>query len=201
MFLAQNPRCDDKIHLIEELASAGVCPLAEYCDELPTWQQVTELYGDKPVVLGLETCDAYKTLLNGSAPMPKLAGLWNTGSTALPKTFLHNMLLYDAHWTIDRANVPWGKVRVQELVDLLSVCVVLTHDFAFHPQHTPLSLKYKNTYPLGNPDDRDQILVVVVIRDPMRWMDSMVRTRNVCDTGRSTFAYPRSFAVPQGLRS
>ena len=110
VFLAQNPRCDDKVHLIEELASAGVCPQPEFCDQLPTWQQVTDLYGDKPVILGLETCDAYKRLLKGSSPMPKLTALWNSGSTALSKTFLYNMQLYDAHWTIDRATVTWGKV-------------------------------------------------------------------------------------------
>jgi hypothetical protein len=115
MFLAQNSRCDDKVPLIEELAAAGVCPQVEFCDQLPTWQQVTELYGDNPVVLGLETCDAYRTLINGSSPMPKLTALWNSGSTALSKTFLNNMLLYDTRWTVDRATVTWGKVSPQEV--------------------------------------------------------------------------------------
>lgn len=109
-FIAQNPRCSDKVALIEELAAAGVCPEPEYCDQLPSWRQVTEIYGDKPVILGLDTCEAYRKLIGDEPPMPKIAGLWNTGSSALSKTFLYNMMLYNRGWTIDRATVTWGKV-------------------------------------------------------------------------------------------
>ncbi|GKY96175.1 hypothetical protein MPSEU_000577300 [Mayamaea pseudoterrestris] len=151
VFLSQNLRCDNKVSMIQELASAGVCPVPEFCEVLPSRQQVVSLYGDKPVVLGLETCHAYRRLIGNEPPMPKLTALWNSGSTALSTLFLNNMLLYDKKWKVDRATVPWGK-------------------------HTPLYLKHRNTFPAKNPDNRDKILPVVLVRDPMRWMASMCRS-------------------------
>jgi len=177
---------------------------ADLCRRLPSRRQVDDLYGGNnggnngnggPVVLGLETCEAYRNKLKEPAPqdekrattsgrfrgrkprrpvpvrtpplrgvggeeeisptpprkpMPKLAGLWNTGSTALSKLFLRNFEGYNGTWNVQRATVPWGK-------------------------HTVLKYRYDNTWPPSNRDSKDHVLPVVVVRDPFRWMTSMVR--------------------------
>lgn len=153
--------CRNKLPMLRELKAAGVNVTAALCRSLPPWQQVVELYGDGPVVLGLETCSDYRALLSANNknnhgvakdPLPKLAGLWNTGSTALSKSFNHNFIGYgfDPEAPIWNPTVTWGK-------------------------HTPLYLKHTNTWPEDNKEDRDFILPIVLVRDPYRWMNSMVR--------------------------
>jgi hypothetical protein len=68
------------------------------CNALPTETQVAAKYGDNPIVYGLETCRAYRDLLlpinnNGSRlePMPRVAGLYHTGTNALCRSFSANI--------------------------------------------------------------------------------------------------------------
>lgn len=151
----KHPRaCAGKEPMLQTLHQAKIALDAALCRQLPPWSQVVDLYGDEPVVLGLETCQAYRDAQAGKNKaqrgLPKLSGLWNTGTTALSASFLKNFADYDPRWQIHRATVPWGK-------------------------HTPLWLKYINRWPTNNQDDPDQVLPIVVVRDPFRWMNTMVR--------------------------
>jgi len=147
--------CSGKEPMLGTLHAAKVHLGRALCKQLPLWSNVVELYGPEPVVLGMETCERYRTdnAREGTGPLPKLAGLWNTGSTALSQSFLTNFEpRYRRSWPIHRATVPWGK-------------------------HTPLWLKYINTWPTSNSDPKDRVLPVVVVRDPFRWMNTMVAYR------------------------
>lgn len=144
--------CAKKEPMLRELAAAQLDLDVELCYSLPDWSQVVDLYGAEPIVLGLDTCEAYRNHIqrDGQSPMPKVAALWNAGSTSLSRSFLLNLQLYDPTWHINRTTVPWGK-------------------------HTPLWLKFINTYPEDNTDSKDHVLPIVIVRDPYRWMNSMVR--------------------------
>jgi len=146
--------CSGKEPMLYTLHKAGIALDRDLCAKLPPWKDVVDLYGDEPVVVGLETCQQYRDAqankYKTKKRLPKLAGLWNTGSTALSTSFLQNFVDYDPRWEIHKATVPWGK-------------------------HTPLWLKYINKWPKTNADDPDQVLPVVVVRDPFRWMNTMVR--------------------------
>lgn len=55
---------EDKAPILNLLRDAGV-PLhpekdKELLDELPTWKEVTSLYGDKPVIYGLDMCEEFQ---------------------------------------------------------------------------------------------------------------------------------------------
>lgn len=149
-FLRDNPLCRDKEPLLQVIAAAGVSLTTDLCRTLPSWENVTKLYGKGPIIEGLDSCNAYRDLIQtrGAKPRPKIAGLWNTGTTALSKSFNINMELYSDNESIAFPTVTWGK-------------------------HTVLRYKYNVTWPRGNKEDRDLILPVVIVRDPYRWMQSM----------------------------
>jgi hypothetical protein len=55
----------DKEHILNLLKDAGV-PLdlekdKELLEELPTWSEVTSLYGSEPVIYGLDKCEQFRT--------------------------------------------------------------------------------------------------------------------------------------------
>ena len=125
------------------------CTLSDMCEQLPKWNQIQHNYGGEPVVIGMETCQKYRDSLQGAHPTVRIAGLYNTGTHALAAALQDNLSHLNpnnqTHW-----DVVWGK-------------------------HVPL--KYRNVNVWG-PEDTivtpDQILPIVVVRDPFRWMQAMV---------------------------
>lgn len=67
--------------LLAILEDAGVQDIdAESIAKLPTWSQVRKLYGDKPVVYGLETCERFRNTIPKDDASVGTAGLFNTGT-------------------------------------------------------------------------------------------------------------------------
>lgn len=69
--------------------------LQAVCQSLPTWKEVVDLYGEKPIIFGLDTCKAYRQSLKGEngtdlSPQPRVAGMMNTGTHALTAYFNAN---------------------------------------------------------------------------------------------------------------
>lgn len=90
--LAENQgilRVQDKGPLIEILTQAGVNVKKkgnldqEIIDSLPTWTQVTNLYGSAPIIHGLERCKEYRTNVEASTRFLGIAGTFNTGTNLL----------------------------------------------------------------------------------------------------------------------
>lgn len=66
------------------------------CRSLPTYQELMDIYGKGPVILGQETCRQYQDMLHNSyavplQPMPRVAGLYHSGTNALAKTLELNL--------------------------------------------------------------------------------------------------------------
>lgn len=63
------------------------------CGQLPSTEQVAKLYGERPIILGLDSCNAYRTMLNGEVAKPRVSGLYNSGTSALQMFFARNSQL------------------------------------------------------------------------------------------------------------
>lgn len=166
------------------------CNVTDLCDQLPQLKQVVSLYGATPVVLGLETCAPYRALVAAavakSTPVPvahsfsnetvvpfvatsprpviRVAGLYNSGTNALTAALADNHFPHSFDYGNEyvdgtsRTNgslweVPWGK-------------------------HVPPT---KGRREASSSSDVEPALVplvlpIVIVRDPFRWMSSMVRT-------------------------
>ena len=167
--------CHGKEPLLQILQDAGVPNAADHCPELPTWKQIVDLYGPELVVVdddGLESsCTTYRNMIfnyyNGnhqnnsnnnntttinstSVVLPRIAGLFNTGTNALAKLLQRNLqTIEQSHYFY--YDVPWGK-------------------------HVPYHKRWNVTLPKHNPTPKSLVLPIVLIRDPYWWMQSMCQT-------------------------
>lgn len=98
--------------LVALLTDAGVDDIdAESLLKLPTDEQVRTLYGDKPVVYGLDRCETFRNEFPKDDASIGVAGLFNTGTNPLAMYLAANCILPDNK--SDRAGhgmrwqVPW----------------------------------------------------------------------------------------------
>lgn len=93
----QYTECQGKEKLLDILKQSGYDEInRETCRVLPTWKQVTDIYyrsGSGPVILGQETCQAYRDMMEQDTmdPMPRVAGLYHSGTNAFCKTLERNL--------------------------------------------------------------------------------------------------------------
>lgn len=145
--------CSDKKRLLNILSDAGVSD--PNCTSLPSWNQITRLYGNEAVIVGLDTCAAYRRSVVAGA-VPRIAGMYNTGTNALAKLFELNwknhseQFAYTLKGSYFKWDVPFGK-------------------------HVPYHKRNNVTVPGGNPTPKDLVLPIVLIKDPLWWMQSMCR--------------------------
>jgi hypothetical protein len=138
---------DSKDRILWLLQDAGVALSSlsqEERQQLPKWQHVIDLYGDDIIVHGQEQCEAFRQ----HVPNPKdrilaVAGLFNTGTNLLNTQFTRNIQGIKTLW-----QVPWGKHRMAQV-------------------------KWEHTAHEMEQHDKEHVLPVVIIRDPLAWMQSM----------------------------
>ena len=61
-----------------------------FSEKLPSWSQITDNYGDSPVVLGLERCQAYRETVPVAKRVVGLAGLFSSGTNVMHHLLLNN---------------------------------------------------------------------------------------------------------------
>jgi hypothetical protein len=138
--------------LMDLLEKAGDLKVdLEVLRALPTWETVTKLYGDKPVILGQETCQQFRDNVPVEHRYAGVAGQMNTGTNALAKLLRNNLNVPENTaesegilWT-----VPWYK---HSWVDLWG------------------------RYRYQGPQNHSFVLPVVLVRDPYFWMNSMCQS-------------------------
>ena len=135
------------------------------CQQLPSDRQVAELYGPEPIIHGLEMCEKYRSYVQSAndtttgaatAPMVRVTGLHNTGTNALQMALHVNLdedgtkrEITDPDEMEMMYGVPWFK-------------------------HFPLEARTNWAKEQQSADMANRILTLVLIRDPYRWMQSMV---------------------------
>jgi hypothetical protein len=126
--------------------------------KLPKWSQVTDLYGKDPVVLGLEKCKEFRRRVPLEARYIGVAGMFNSGTTAFGLSLQANCrfpnhkfnrtndVVTDVNGILNQ--VPWAKHKPARS----------KNDHTIHPNIT-----------------KDNVLPVVLVRDPYYWMHSMCK--------------------------
>jgi hypothetical protein len=168
----------DKEPILKLLHDAGVKDLdVAVIAQLPTWSQVTELYGDtgKPVVVGLETCAAFRASVPTDQAYLATAGFFDTGTNALTYYMRANLVMpfhtAPGHHDGILTQVPWDKHWFSRLRN--------NHTAPHHEQ-----------YPKGN------VLPIVTIRDPLSWMQSLCRQPYLVQWPHSTQHCPNLVPDP-----
>jgi hypothetical protein len=147
----------DKEPILKLLHDAGVKDLdVAVVAQLPTWSQVTKLYGDsdKPVVVGLETCAAFRASVPANQAYLATAGFFDTGTNALTYYMRANLVMPShtapGHHNGILTQVPWDK-------------------------HWFFRLRNNHTAPNHEQYAKQNVLPIVTIRDPLSWMQSICR--------------------------
>ena len=145
--------------IVRILHSASVEIDKELAEQLPTWDDVVSLYGDSPIVHGLETCEPYRNAVKPADRMIGPAGMFNTGTNLLFELMKVNCDIKAAHTKRReprrngmRWQVPWGK------------------------HNPPTTHRFKNVAKAwGKGIKHDDFMPVVLIKDPYTWMGSQCR--------------------------
>ena len=177
--------CAGKERLLEILLAAQYENItAETCTQLPTWKEVSDLYGPSPVIYGLDTCGQYRSMIESLQPndpkgedehaspekiLPKIrvSGFCNTGTNALTKTLRKNIGLKYANskkYHIKNFDVPWGK-----------------HQRVIDRNTNRGNIEGVQQVHNKNYDDTNYNLIfpIILVRDPYRWISSMCKMRYI----------------------
>lgn len=134
----------------------------EMKESLPTWEEVREIVGDGPVVLGLESCPRFQKIVPALERMLGAAGMFNTGTNLVTHLLKKNCEIperrekagpnqskesYGMRW-----QVPWGK-------------------------HTPAKFRKQHSTKMAMEIKKEFILPVVMTRHPYSWFASMCKMR------------------------
>lgn len=138
----------DREHVLQILERAGLLVDVDVMKLLPAWSDVKQLYGAKPVVLGMERCAAFRKRNPPERRFVGISGQFNTGTNALAIKYFANLKIPSnpkgGHGM--RSFVPWHKHG----------WVAMRSNYMFDKDIT----------------DHESVLPVVVIRDPYFWMES-----------------------------
>jgi hypothetical protein len=140
--------------LVDILYDAGVEEIdVDSILSLPLWSSVTKLYGEEPVILGLERCEEFRTTIPLDDASIGTAGMFNTGTNPFAMYVEQNCMMphntHDKHGGT-RWQVPWGK-------------------------HMLASRKWTNTAGHDTKTNKTNVLPIVLVRDPFSWMVSMCK--------------------------
>ncbi len=145
-------------------------------EKLPKWEEVVNSYGDKPKIIGLDTCSTFQQNIPAHEAYIGATGMWNSGTNYFSMLMLEYCALPEAKAGTEKVKVrpddknkagilyqvPWGK-------------------------HNPPTWRFnhvtKTTGPKSNfvPNDggegviQENVLPIVIIKDPYHWMGSMCR--------------------------
>ena len=154
---------EDQKEILRVLQQAGVTVDDATLATLPKWSDITSMYGPKPIIYGLDTCEKFQSTFKPEERFIGPAGIFNTGTNLLAELLKANCEIPGAApehpYTRDktapgmRFQVPWGK-------------------------HNPVnSFRLHNVAITEGKQRIDQtaVLPVVTTKDPYGWFGSMCR--------------------------
>lgn len=148
-----------KEHIIALLREAGVTDIDNATrQELPSWDHITTLFGDRPHIVGLDRCQVFQNSTRPEDRLLGVAGNFNSGTNLLADLLRKNCIVSTRNEPFKKeydgvlSKVPWGK-------------------------HAPVDFRESNRR-AERADAKiefSNVLGVVTIRDPYDWMKSMCR--------------------------
>lgn len=145
---------DENSPAVRVLRKAGVEITDELKASLPTSAEIEELYGEQPVILGLDQCQSFRDAVKPEDSFIAVAGIFNTGTNLLSQFLQDNCVITEKFQKLGkpgiRGQVAWGK-------------------------HTPVDLRETHKAKEGINIDIHATLPILVVKDPYTWMQSMCR--------------------------
>ena len=142
-----------KERILDILKDAGYLAISRSdLDKLPTWQQVVDLYGESPRIIGLETCREFQATVDPRKAFPAAAGPFNSGTNLLSSLLWRNCAFPKLRRKFDKFGKRWQ---------------------VNYGKHQPPSTRAYNH--VRKSINNTVILPVVAVRDPYSWMQSMCR--------------------------
>jgi hypothetical protein len=141
----------DENPLLKLVKAAGIAvnDIQDDVDMLPrVYRAMTDQYGDMrtPIVFGMETCSTYQANVPKERRITAVAGMFNTGTNAMEYHLRENLKVVKSVW-----QVPWGKHRVP-------------------------FVRLNHVAPGMININQEDVLPVIMIRDPFHWMQSMCKS-------------------------
>jgi len=142
--------------IVEILLNANISINQDLLENLPSWTDVVSMYGNRPKIIGIETCQEFRRTVPLNQSLIGPAGMFNTGTNLLAELLNINCVLKRFNSTFQTMpgtlwQVPWGK-------------------------HNPASWRTHNVAKAGGRGIRQtDVLPVVIVKDPYSWMGSMCR--------------------------
>ncbi len=179
-----------KQRFIDILTNAGEVVTEDIEAKLPTWGEVKDLYGSQPVIMGLDTCQAYQNNPN-IAPADRsigIAGLMNTGTHMLHKVLQGSCQMPDRKFDVNdgdfqseegdndkhrQENENALKFLMDRKDDLESG---IMFDVPWN-KHAPEYFRSNNMLydARRRVIQNEHVLPIVVVKDPYHWFNSMCR--------------------------
>ena len=165
--LTYDDAIEGRERLVEILHDAGVEEIdVEVIASLPKWDSITKLYGEGPVIVGLERCEEFQQQAPLDDASMGTAGMFNTGTNPFAMYLQENCIM--PHNKHDKAGgtrwqVPWGK-------------------------HMLASRKWNNTAKRDERVNKTNVMPIVLVRDPYSWMQvCMDRNRIIWNAGNPSY--------------
>mmetsp|Transcript_16719 Transcript_16719/g.31675 ORF Transcript_16719/g.31675 Transcript_16719/m.31675 type:complete len:422 (-) Transcript_16719:833-2098(-) len=163
---------DDKQPILKILQESGVIVTPDIVEQLPTWSQVTSLYGDSPHIVGLEQCPEFQSRIPKNDAYIGPSGLFNTGTNLLADLLEEYCILPDRTYSSNTATVTHlrGKTKPSKRMNSGMLWQVPWG------KHNPISWRTHHMAIVGSEGvEQTHVLPVAVIKDPFHWMESMCR--------------------------
>jgi hypothetical protein len=95
-------------------------------DSLPLWSTVVKLYGDKPRIVGLDTCEAFRSMGDPADHFLGVAGTFNTGTNLMAELFIANCHMPARMAKYGKVNrgIRWQVRYVAEQSRLYASCII-----------------------------------------------------------------------------
>ncbi|KAL3936752.1 MAG: hypothetical protein SGBAC_008004 [Bacillariaceae sp.] len=142
--------------------------------QLPKWSEIQDLYGDKPIIQGLDFCLKYQMKVPMSDRYIGVAGSFNTGTTAFGLSLQQNCRFPNRRRSSkttttaianDKQARNGGGAVVTNVHGMLNQVPWAKHKMAYE--------RFGHTIDDSIP--KENVLPVVLVRDPYYWMQSMCK--------------------------
>jgi hypothetical protein len=160
---------EDKQPIIKILQESGVTITPDIVAQLPTWSQVTFLYGDSPHIVGLEQCQEFQSRIPKNDAYIGPSGLFNTGTNLLADLLEEYCTLPERTTNNKHSNNLRGGMQATQMNSGMLWQVPWG-------KHNPISWRTHHMAIVGSKGvEQTHVLPVAVIKDPFHWMESMCR--------------------------
>lgn len=164
----------DKERILKILRESGTEITQEVVDKIPTWSEVTALYGDKPRIVGLDQCERFRRDVPHDDAYIAPSGFFNTGTNLVA-----DMMPFTCKIP-GRPEPKRGFLKMPQMLNKGKPQPIRMKTGMLYQvpwgKHNPVSWRGTHTAQMGAAGvEQTHVLPVVIIKDPFHWMGSMCR--------------------------